>query len=94
METAEFFLELAAILASARLLGELLRPFGIPTVVDGKIRSDAPPAQLYDLEHDLRQTKNLFGQKPKTVNELDAILQRYRAKIPSSEPLGWINLKQ
>lgn len=63
-------------------------------VVDGKIRADAPPAQLYNLEIDPSQTKNLYSQHPEIVTELKAILESYRTNIPATKPVGWINLKQ
>ena len=63
-------------------------------VVDGKLRANAAPAQLYDLERDPFQTRNLFLQYPEVVKELDDVLQSYRAKIPSGKALGWINLRQ
>ncbi len=63
-------------------------------VVDGKIRADAPPAQLYNLEVDPSQTKNLYLQHPEIVTELKAILKSYQAKIPATKTVGWINLKQ
>ena len=47
-------------------------------IVDGKIRADAPPAQLYDLENDLRQTTNLYEQRPDIVEQMEAKLQVYR----------------
>ena len=63
-------------------------------VVDGKIRSDAPSAQLYDLNSDPYQTKNVYRQNPDVVAELDGLLKNWRAEIPRSQPLGWINLNQ
>jgi arylsulfatase A-like enzyme len=63
-------------------------------VTEGRIRPDAPPAQLYDLEQDPQQTTNLLDQKPELAKQLDALLQQYLDRIPSSDPLGWINLKQ
>ena len=63
-------------------------------VIDGKIRPDAPPAQLYDLERDPWQETNLFTKSPDKVEELDAVLQHNRKQIPSTKPLGWINLHQ
>lgn len=63
-------------------------------VVDGKIRTDAPPAQLYDLESDPAQSKNLYDQHPEIVSELKSILKHHRTFIPSTKPLGWVNLKQ
>jgi arylsulfatase A-like enzyme len=47
-------------------------------IENGKIRKDAPPAQLYDLETDLRQTKNLYNEYPEVVKEMQALLKTYR----------------
>ena len=45
-------------------------------VVDGRIRPDAPPAQLYDLQADPRQAQNLFAERPEVVREMQALLDR------------------
>ncbi len=58
-------------------------------VVEGKVRSDASPAQLYNLEEDPSQTTNLYSAKPELVKELEAELQGYRKSIPPGAPLGW-----
>ena len=63
-------------------------------VVDGKIRTDAPPAQLYDLQADPYQAINVFEQFPAEVSRLSALLESWRAEIPETKRLGWINLKQ
>ena len=63
-------------------------------VVDGRIREDAPPAQLYDLGTDPRQAQNVHDRYPDVVAELAAELSKWRTKIPSGDRLGWINLKQ
>jgi arylsulfatase A len=63
-------------------------------VVNGKIRKDAPPAQLYDLETDPYQTKNLYAQHPEVVKKLEMVLQESRSTIPNGAPVGWINLQQ
>jgi len=63
-------------------------------VAKGRIHPDAPPAQLYDLESDPRQTTNVFHQHPAVVKGLDARLAEYRRAIPAGPRLGWINLKQ
>ena len=63
-------------------------------VLDGKIRPEAPPAQLYDLGQDPYQAQNVYAQHPTTVRELSGMLEDYRARIPPGPPLGWINLKQ
>lgn len=49
-------------------------------IVDGKIRKDAPPAQLYDLQADVNQTKNVHDQNPSVVKELTALLAGYKPK--------------
>ncbi|HUT10091.1 MAG TPA: arylsulfatase [Thermoguttaceae bacterium] len=46
-------------------------------IENGKIRKGAPPAQLYDLEADVNQTKNLYAEYPEVVRELSALLARY-----------------
>lgn len=43
-------------------------------VVDGQIRPDAPPAQLYDLVTDPRQEVNVYTEHPDIVRELQALL--------------------
>ena len=49
---------------------------------DGKIRDDAPPAQLYDLEADVNQTKNLYNEYPEVVQEMKARLETYKPAEP------------
>lgn len=44
-------------------------------VENGKIKADAPPAQLYDLESDPTQRKNLYNEYPKIVEELRLLLE-------------------
>ena len=51
-------------------------------IENGKTKKDAPPAQLYDLETDIRQTKNLFRQHPEVVKELSALLGTYSPTEP------------
>ena len=63
-------------------------------VVDGKIHEDAPLAQLYDLQADPYQTRNVHDEHPRVAAELAKLLKVWRAEIPTSERLGWINLKQ
>jgi hypothetical protein len=46
-------------------------------IVDGKIKADAPPAQLYDLEADVNQTQNLHDEYPEVVKELSSLLASY-----------------
>jgi hypothetical protein len=49
-------------------------------IENGKIREDAPPAQLYNLETDVEQTTNLYNQYPEVVKEMKAILETYILK--------------
>lgn len=63
-------------------------------IAKGKIKKHAPPAQLYNLKTDPYQAKNVHNQNPDEVARLSAILESWRDKIPSTERLGWINLKQ
>ena len=63
-------------------------------VAGGRIRADAPPAQLYDLKTDPYQTQNVHNEHPEVVTELTALLKSWRARIPNTKRLGWINLKQ
>lgn len=51
-------------------------------IENGKIKSDAPPAQLYDLESDLKQTTNVYREHPEVVEELSALLKSYADQIP------------
>lgn len=44
----------------------------------GKIKKNAPPAQLYDLEVDVNQTTNLYSQYPEVVQEMQALLSQYQ----------------
>jgi len=48
-------------------------------VVNGRIRKGAPKAQLYDLEADLSQAKNVIREHPDVAAELKALLARVRA---------------
>jgi arylsulfatase A-like enzyme len=48
-------------------------------IENGKIKVDAPPAQLYNLKTDLYQTKNLFYLYPEKVKEMKALLKSYQA---------------
>jgi arylsulfatase A len=41
----------------------------------GQIKPDAPPGQLYDLQSDPTQMKNLYLQHPEIVRQLDALLK-------------------
>ncbi|MDP6045829.1 MAG: arylsulfatase [Phycisphaerae bacterium] len=47
-------------------------------IADGRIKKDAPPAQLYDLQADPGQTKNLYNQQPEVVKQMQALLDKCR----------------
>lgn len=47
-------------------------------IENGKLKADAAPAQLYDLEADPNQTRNLYHEYPELVKEMQAELERYR----------------
>lgn len=53
---------------------------------NGKIKKDAPPGQLYDLEADVRQTTNLYGEHPEVVAELRALLKTYAPEKANTSP--------
>ncbi len=54
-------------------------------IANGKIKKDAPPGQLYDLEKDLYQTTNLYRKYPEVVKEMKALLAKYKGS--GSKPL-------
>jgi len=60
---------------------------------NGKLRKDAPKAQLYNLADDLKQSKNVHDEHPEVVKELAALLAVEKASIPKTKPMGWINIK-
>jgi len=43
-------------------------------IADGKLKNDAPPAQLYDLTADRTQKKNLYRERPEIVKQMKALL--------------------
>lgn len=54
-------------------------------IENGNIKPDAAPAQLYDLEADVNQTKNLYYDHPEVAQEMAAILQENRTN-PANPP--------
>jgi len=46
-----------------------------------KLLSDKSRVELYDLEADISETKDLAGQKPELVKELTKIFKDWRAKM-------------
>ena len=61
-------------------------------IADGKIRTDAPPAQLFDLENDPFQKKNVHNEHPEVVAKLSNILEDWQKEIPQTPRMGWINI--
>lgn len=49
-------------------------------IVDGKIKADAPPAQLYNLEKDPTQDHNVYNEHPEIVEELKKLLKETISK--------------
>ncbi len=56
-------------------------------IENGRIKKDAPPAQLYDLERDLAQTSNVYREYPQVVKEMEESLNSYRPKTESKQAL-------
>ena len=63
-------------------------------VIDGKIREDAPPAQLYNLSDDISQTTNEYNQHPKIVEEFKILLDSYRKITGPYDELGYVSKKK
>ncbi len=62
-------------------------------IENGKIKKNAPPAQLYDLESDVNQTRNVYREHPDVVKEMTALLARYkRQPVAGSGPTNRRNL--
>ena len=59
-------------------------------VENGKIKPDAPKAQLYDLTNDPRQARNVVNEHPDVVKALHARVEHYRAQVGKNKPIGWI----
>ncbi len=60
-------------------------------IVSGKIRTDAPPAQLYDLDKDPSQANNLYRRHPEVIERLHTLLESYRQKTGPHPKLGWVD---
>lgn len=50
-------------------------------IANGRIKKGAPPAQLYDLETDVNQTRNVFNEYPEVVQQMKALLKTYKAQM-------------
>ncbi len=46
-------------------------------IENGKIKKGSPPTQLYNLEEDVNQTKNLYSEHPEVVKEMATLLKPY-----------------
>ncbi|MEC5127012.1 arylsulfatase [Verrucomicrobiales bacterium BCK34] len=49
-------------------------------IENGRLKADAQPAQLYDLEADVNQTQNLYYGNPGVAQEMRNILEKVRPK--------------
>mgnify|MGYP006303850021 CR=1 FL=1 len=49
-------------------------------IVNGKIREDAPPAQLYNLEEDPSQKNNVINTYPEIAEDLQLLLDETISK--------------
>ena len=59
-------------------------------IENGKIKQGAPPAQLYDLESDIKQTTNLYRERPEVAEEMKKLLESYRVVTPPQASAGKI----
>ena len=73
---------------------QALTGFENSDVTDGRIRPGAPASQLYNLKTDPYQKHNAVYDNPEVAADLAEELSRWRAKIPATPRLGWINLEQ
>lgn len=55
-------------------------------IQNGRIKKNAPPAQLYDLEKDLAQTKNVYRENPEVVKQMESLLNSYFPKEKRTPP--------
>ena len=70
---------------STDLTGPWMQPWKIGRktsdyTADGQLKPDAPLGQLYDLEHDLAETTNLYNEHPDIVKRLGELLTSLRKK--------------
>ena len=49
-------------------------------IENGKIKKNAPSAQLYDLTNDMKQARNLHDQYPDVVRDLSGVLEGYASQ--------------
>jgi len=55
-------------------------------IAEGKLRPDAPPAQLYNLKDDPRQTRNLYADHPDRGAEMKRLLAAQLASSRTAPP--------
>lgn len=55
-------------------------------IEDGKIKADAPPAQLYNLENDPYQTTDVYNEYPQVVKEMKELLHQAMEVKSSTRP--------
>ena len=55
-------------------------------IENGEYKKDSSPAQLYDLESDLSQTRNVYHENPQVVKQMAALLNSYRPKTTGATP--------
>ena len=58
---------------------------------EGRMFTDAPPAQLHNLEVDPKQTINLYNNYLEKVEEFNRLIEDYRSKVGSFPLTGWIS---
>ena len=49
-------------------------------IANGRLKKNAPPAQLYDLENDPTQTRNVYREYPDVVANMQSLLATYTAQ--------------
>jgi len=55
-------------------------------IANGRIKNNAPPAQLYNLEKDLVQTRNVYRDNPQMVKRMEELLNSYVPKKKRGSP--------
>ena len=70
----------------SRLKSGVLGPWGAPLIEEGR-PSRALPGELYNLQDDLSQRRNRYGEKPEIVERLRALLEKYKADARSTPGL-------
>ncbi len=55
-------------------------------IKNGRLKKNAPPAQLYDLEKDPSQTRNLYRKNPEVVKQMEKLLNSYLPREKRTGP--------